>query len=222
MRVIKTFFVTLLLVAIAAVVLIYSGIYNVAADNPDNKLERWVLHTVRERSIESQSKSVQAPALDDPAMIAEGAEHYDNMCVMCHLAPGLENTKMRQGLNPRPPNLARRAHGDPGENFWIVKHGIKMTGMPAWGATHDDQELWNIVAFLRRMPDLTPAEYQAMTNPAPAPAPMEEHGMEMDEQGAETDSAPADQDMESEPGQDEQAPEQEDGSGEGGEGSGQA
>jgi len=70
-------------------------------------------------------------------------------------------------MNPKPPILAEGPAGDPREDFWIIKHGIKMTGMPAWGVTHSDEEIWNIVAVLQQLPRLSPAAYQALVAKAP-------------------------------------------------------
>jgi hypothetical protein len=92
-----------------------------------------------------------------------GAEHYAEMCTGCHLAPGMKDTEIRAGLYPRPPNLVEHgAHRKPAEMFWIIKHGLKMTGMPAWGVTHDDQGIWGIVAFLQKLPDLSPQQYEEL------------------------------------------------------------
>ena len=99
-------------------------------------------------------------------MIAEGAEHYAAMCTGCHLAPGMHENEMRPGLNPKPPILASLPSQDPREQFWIVKHGLKMTAMPAWGATHTDEEIWNIVAFLQKLPGMSPTRYRALTRNA--------------------------------------------------------
>ena len=85
------------------------------------------------------------------------------MCAGCHLAPGVETSAIRTGLNPRPPVLARIIPHTPlAELFWIIKNGIKMTGMPAWGQTEDDASIWAIVAFLEKLHAMTPAEYRAM------------------------------------------------------------
>jgi hypothetical protein len=70
---------------------------------------------------------------------------------------------MGQGLNPPPPDLAdSAAHMTPAELFWVTKNGIKMTGMPAWGATHADEALWPVVAFMTRLPELDGAGYAAL------------------------------------------------------------
>jgi mono/diheme cytochrome c family protein len=95
-------------------------------------------------------------------MIADGASDYDAMCTGCHLAPGMAENEMRPGLNPKPPQLATLPRGDAAEQFWIIKHGIDMTGMPAWGKTHSDAEIWNMVAFLQKLPTLSPAQYRAL------------------------------------------------------------
>jgi mono/diheme cytochrome c family protein len=154
--------------ALAAIVIVYlvSGLYNVGADSEHTGAMRWALAFVRERSVDAHGEDIVAPRLDDPKMIAEGAEHYDAMCTGCHLAPGMAENEMRPGMNPKPPILAKFAPDSPGEAFWVIKHGIKMTGMPAWGLTHSDEEIWNIVAFLEKQPKLSAEEYRALVKSA--------------------------------------------------------
>jgi hypothetical protein len=79
----------------------------------------------------------------------------------------MKRTEVSRGLYPRAPDLRRGSRSTPAEDFWVVKHGVKMTGMPAWGVTHDDELLWDVVAFLRKMPDLTPEQYQALVKSVP-------------------------------------------------------
>ena len=154
--------IVVLLVA-GAGVFVWSGVYDIGADAPHWSVTESVLSTLRKRSVRVRGDRVIAPALDDPKMIAEGAEHYAAMCVGCHLAPGVEKSELRAGLYPRPPALAD-VHGlTPGVAFWIIKHGIKMSGMPAWGATHSDGEIWNMVAFVQKLPGMTVEEYRALT-----------------------------------------------------------
>src|SRR4051794_32714024 len=152
------------LIALAAI-LIYPGASNVAGDDPHWGMTRSLFETVRERSIETRASDVQPPAsLDDPRLIAIGAGHYSEMCTGCHLAPGKEETEIRAGLYPKPPNLAKLGMFDgPAETFWVIKHGIKMTGMPAWGVTHDDEAIWGMVAFIKQLPSMTPAKYTELT-----------------------------------------------------------
>jgi mono/diheme cytochrome c family protein len=116
----------------------------------------------RERSIEVRASGVKVPPLGNPAMIAEGAEHYNAMCTGCHLAPGMRENVMRPGLNPKPPILASLPPEEPAEQFWIIKHGLKMTAMPAWGETHSDEEIWNVVAFLQKLPEMSPTRYHGL------------------------------------------------------------
>ena len=141
----------------------YSGQYNVAADVPHWDVTTRVLATVRERSIATGAADLTVPNLADPALIALGAEHYAGMCTGCHLAPGMGDNEMRQGLYPQPPNLSERRHRSPAQSFWIIKHGIKMSGMPAWGVTHDDEAIWGLVAFLQQLPTMDAAVYAAFT-----------------------------------------------------------
>ncbi|MGB8328239.1 MAG: c-type cytochrome [Steroidobacteraceae bacterium] len=143
--------------------LLLSGVFNVAADNPHWGVTRWLLETARDRSIAVRVGGIAVPPLDDSGLIAMGAEHYAEMCTGCHLAPGIEESELRRGLYPQPPNLIEHGRDDPPQKaFWIIKHGFKMTGMPAWGATHDDRSIWAMVAFLRRLPDLSPEAYRAL------------------------------------------------------------
>ncbi len=140
----------------------FSGAYNVGADAPHTAPLQWLLAAVRERSVDAHADAVAVPRLDDPKMIVDGASHYDAMCAECHLAPGMHENEIRPGLNPKPPVLAQDPPDNAAEAFWVIKHGIKMTGMPAWGVTHSDREIWNIVAFLQRMPKLSGQEYRAL------------------------------------------------------------
>jgi len=126
------------------------------------------MQLVRERSIAVRAAGVLVPPdLADPKRIAAGAGQYAEMCSSCHLAPGMKRTEMSRGLYPRAPELRRGSNLTSAEEFWVVKHGLKMSGMPAWGVTHNDELLWDVVAFLRKLPDLTPDEYQALVKSAP-------------------------------------------------------
>ena len=169
------------LVAIGSVALgIYWGVYNVAADVPHTQPVFRLLEAVRDRSIAVRAAEVVVLSdLTDPGRIAAGAGQYAEMCSSCHLAPGMERTEISRGLYPRAPELRRGSRSTPAEDFWVAKHGIKATGMPAWGVTHSDELLWDVVAFLRKLPELTPGEYEALVRAAPTHDEMME-GMEMD------------------------------------------
>jgi mono/diheme cytochrome c family protein len=167
----KTVATATLVIGIAAIggaAFVYSGFYNVGADDPHTRPVFAALETLRQRSITMHAKDIQVPDLDDPKKIAEGAEHYSAMCTGCHLAPGMKasDSEIRPGLYPQPPNLAERGVHDPKEAFWVIKHGIKMSAMPAWGSTHDDESIWNMVAFVHKLPQMSVEEYQRLTGSA--------------------------------------------------------
>jgi mono/diheme cytochrome c family protein len=158
----------LLLIAGTTSLAVYTGVYDVAADVPHSRAVYWLLQTIRGRSIATRASNIVVPAdLNNAKRIASGGEQYDEMCSGCPLAPGMKRTEISQGLYPRAPELRRGSSLSPAEEFWVVKHGIKATGMPAWGVTHDDELLWDIVALLRKLPDLTADQYQALVKSAP-------------------------------------------------------
>jgi mono/diheme cytochrome c family protein len=147
---------------------VYSGAYNIAADDPHSRAVSWLAETVRARSIAARASNITIPSdLGDQKRVAAGAAEYDDMCSGCHLAPGMEKTEISKGLYPKAPEFSRGNNLNPAEAFWVLKHGIKMTGMPAWGLTHEDNLLWDIVAFLQTLPNLSPEQYQAIVKSSP-------------------------------------------------------
>jgi mono/diheme cytochrome c family protein len=158
--------------ALLLVLFAFSGIYDIGADRPHTPAVQALLSILRERSIARRASAVAVPVLDDPASVREGAEHYSAMCAGCHLAPGVSDSEIRAGLLPQPPNLSQQSL-DPRIAFWVIKHGIKATGMPAWGRSHGDEEIWNIVSFVHQLPQMTPQEYRAMTAEAASGEPAE-------------------------------------------------
>ena len=161
---------TLVVLAAGAGLFVWSGAYDMGADRPHLPLTERLVATLRDRSTEGHARGIAVPDLDDPQRIAEGAHHYAEMCTGCHLAPGMDATELRTGLYPQPPNLAEDGIDNPAEAFWIVKHGLKMSAMPAWGKTHTDAQVWALVAFARRLPTLTPAQYRQLTTGTPSHA----------------------------------------------------
>ncbi len=170
MKTVLTLVVFLLVLVVAGLAFIYSGVYDAAASTPDSGLIHWVLETTQERSVHRRAEEVPVPAAvsnPTPEMLRAGLIHYHEMCVTCHGAPGVSISEIGQGLNPYPPELSEEAgEEEPGELFWVVKNGIKMTGMPGFGVTHDDDAVWAIVAFVQRLPKLSPEEYQALVREA--------------------------------------------------------
>jgi mono/diheme cytochrome c family protein len=152
----------------------YSGIVNVAADEPHSDIVYWLLEQTRENSIKVAAQNIEVPDLSDPELLLTGGTDYEFMCSSCHLKPGQNESDMSVGLYPAPPNLTTtnkthegHEHGDEVQairkNFWVIKHGVKASGMPAWGKTHDDKRIWAMVAFLKQLPILTPEQYQILT-----------------------------------------------------------
>jgi mono/diheme cytochrome c family protein len=149
-------------------VFIYTGIYNIGADAPHTKPVYWAIQNLRDRSIAVRARDITVPAdLNDQKNISVGAGLYAEMCSGCHLGPGLEKTEISQGLYPQAPELSLGLNHTAAEEFWIIKHGVKMTAMPSWGHTHSDELIWNMVAFIRKLPSLSAAQYQAVVKSAP-------------------------------------------------------
>lgn len=152
-----------LLVEIVAVIIgAYSGIPDVSATKGEGKIIRWILNTTMDHSIGARAENITTPGLDDSTLAKKGFDHYDEMCVVCHGAPGRKPDELAQGLNPPPPDLVFSTRDmSPSEMFLVVKNGIKMTGMPGFEPTHSDSEVWAMVAFLKRLQTMTPEEYNA-------------------------------------------------------------
>jgi len=163
MKTVKIVVLTILIEIVLFVFFIYSGIYNVSALSPDPSMIQWIFSTTSDRSVEHHAKKIELPNLNDSKMVTVGFDHYNEMCAGCHGAPGIKRSEGGQGLSPEPPNLVHSAKEMPPEQlFWIVKNGIKSTGMPAFGKTHSDQKIQDIVAFLEKMKTMTPQDYAKM------------------------------------------------------------
>ncbi len=156
-------------------VFVYSGVYNIGADDHHTRPVLAIMQILRERSVHARSKDLTVPDLNDPQLILKGAGQYAAMCTECHLAPGKKDSEIRPGLYPQPPNLSQ-VRIDPKDEFWVIKHGIKMSAMPAWGSSHDDATIWSMVAFLQKLPEMTPAQYKDIIAKAPPDEDMEMDG----------------------------------------------
>ncbi len=160
--------IALLVLAGFAGIFIYMGVYNIGADEPHSRFVYSTLDALRERAIANYSSHIKQPAdLNDPKRIAAGAGLYNEMCTGCHLGPGVEKSELSQGLYPPAPELALGNKHTPEQMFWIIKHGVKLSAMPAWGKTHDDKLIWDMVAFIRQLPRLSADQYKAAVASAP-------------------------------------------------------
>lgn len=148
----------------AALAVVRSGVLDVAASSPHSATVRWLLSTTMERSVRRRAAHLAPPpSLADPARIEAGFAAYEDMCAVCHGSPGSEASVIARGLNPEAPRLDEVVdRWSDAELFWIVENGVRMTGMPAFGATHEDGELWDLVAFVRRLPSSSQSEYRAL------------------------------------------------------------
>jgi cytochrome c553 len=129
---------TIVVLAFGGAEFIGSGVYNIGADDHHTKIVLTLIEQLRDHSIESRSRRIEAHFVADPARIANGAQNYAALCVGCHLAPGVTKSDIRPGLYP-------------------------MSAMPAWGTTLDDEAIWDIVAFIRKMPEMTPDSYRRLS-----------------------------------------------------------
>ena len=151
---------TCAVLALGGLAFLYSGIYDIGASTPHWRATEWLLSTARVRSIKHYATGLQPPAdFKNDANLQLGVDHFAAHCAVCHGAPGVPKGDIAAGMYPPPPDLKSVATlYTPAELFWILKHGIKMTGMPAW-SDHSDEELWATVAFLEKLPALTEQDY---------------------------------------------------------------
>lgn len=167
MKIVSAIAVAAVVTLLGVIAFAYSGLYDVAASSPHSGFTSWLLSTTSNASVRRRSQDVSVPDMDDEALVLAGINDFDAMCAGCHGAPGKGPEAMGLGLNPPAPDLALVAEEkSPAEMFWVTRNGIKMTGMPAWGATHDDSSIWPVVAFMTRLPDLDEAGYQKMLQSA--------------------------------------------------------
>lgn len=165
MKIFLTVVITIIALVLVDILFIYSGIFDPSATSQNGNLIDWAVVTTKNHSILSRVKDLTIPDLSDTTLIKEGFEHYDEMCVTCHGAPGMEESEIEQGLNPSPPELYKATDLDPKVVFWAVKNGIKMTGMPGFGVTHSDEKIAAITAFVtQKLPQMSAKDYQDWKN----------------------------------------------------------
>jgi cytochrome c553 len=146
-----------------AFLVVVSGIVPIKASSGHWPITEWLLQFAKSRSVATHTLGLETPALDDPSLVLKGATHYEIGCRPCHGNPDLQTPRIAQQMTPRPPYLPPRVpNWSPDELFYIVKHGIKFTGMPAWPAQQRDDEVWAMVAFLLRFPEISAEEYRRL------------------------------------------------------------
>jgi mono/diheme cytochrome c family protein len=155
-----------IVVAVAAAAYFFGGFYSVAGTVEDPALVHWALVKVRTASISRHATDAPPIPIDDPANVQAGARAFATRgCTNCHGGPGVEWAKFSEGLRPDPPDLKDVVNDrKPAELFWVIKNGINMTGMPSFGMIEmPDREIWTVVAFLKKLPTVSEADYKAWT-----------------------------------------------------------
>jgi mono/diheme cytochrome c family protein len=166
MRILAAIGALAIVAGISAAVFFFGGFYSVAATAEDPAAVTWALTKVRNASIDRYAVDQPPASINDPASVQAGAKAFAaHGCTICHGGPGVEWAKLSEGLHPDPPDL-KKVVGDrsPAQLFWVVKNGINMTGMPSFAlAGAKDEEIWQIVAFLKKLPGVSEADYKSWT-----------------------------------------------------------
>ena len=165
---------TVALLGLGALAFVVAGFAPISAAAGHWPVTRVLLHFAMERGVSTRSLGIEAPPLDAPWLVRKGAGHYAAACMPCHGAPGVPRALVSRRMTPQPPLLPRTlAAGDMSreELFWVVKHGIKYTAMPAWTSHGRDDEVWAMVALLERLPRLSPSEYRWLVDGGVGAAP---------------------------------------------------
>lgn len=146
------------------IVVLISGVVPIKASSGHWAITKWFLNFASSRSVATHSLGIKAPDnLDDPAMVLRGAGHYETACRGCHGTTTGTVPVLASSMTPAPPYLRDFIPiWEPRELFYIVKHGVKFTAMPAWPAQHRDDEVWAMVAFIRRLPEMDETQYRRL------------------------------------------------------------
>ncbi|MBS1300958.1 c-type cytochrome [Loktanella sp. SALINAS62] len=163
-RVIQTLAAMAAVGIITGAAIVFGGLYNVSARAGHFPGVTWLLHTAYVNSVQFRAPAMaDVPDLDADGMVALGARHFDGGCRVCHAAPGQDRWAVPTAMVPKPPHIQTAVAGwNVNELYWIVDEGVKMSGMPHWPADRTD-DVWPVVAFLAQVPDMTQAEYDALT-----------------------------------------------------------
>ncbi|HYE39922.1 MAG TPA: cytochrome c, partial [Ramlibacter sp.] len=157
--------------ALVGATVVYGGLYDIGATTQHFQPVYSVLERAMRQSVKLRARDIEEPPLADERMALRGAGCYRDKCVQCHGAPGVAQHDIGQGMQPIPgPLVDARRHWKPRELYWVTRHGIRMSGMPAWQYRLQDEELWAVVAFMQRLPDLNAVQYADWMRRAP-PAP---------------------------------------------------
>ena len=174
MRILAAIGALAVIVGVVAAIFFLGGFYSVAGTQEDPAVVKWALVHVRTASIVRHAKDTPPANLEDPATVQAGARAYVQVgCTNCHGGPGVTWAKFSEGLHPDPPDLKDVVNDrTPAELFWVIKNGINMTGMPSFAlAGAKDEDLWKIVAFLKKLPTVSEADFKTWTAAPATTAP---------------------------------------------------
>ncbi|KFB10137.1 c-type cytochrome [Nitratireductor basaltis] len=177
----RTWFVAALIAVVAVgaggAFFMFTGFYNVGADVRHFRITEYLIRLTLHRSVSSHVERDEPPDLEEPGLTELGARYFDVGCSPCHGVPGEEANPVALNMYPAPPPLNEALlEWDVNEQHWIVQHGLKFTGMPAWAGRDRQREVWALVSFLQDVPGMTRKDYASIL------------GREVDEDGPETGS----------------------------------
>ncbi|MEO8022990.1 c-type cytochrome [Polaromonas sp.] len=148
-------------------VVVYSGIYDISATSQHLQPVYSLLETTMHQSVRWRARNITTPPLDDAQRLARGGALFRDHCVQCHGAPGVAQADIGKSMQPVPgPLVDALQRWRPREIYWITRHGIKMSGMPAWQFRLDEEALWDVAAFVQALPTLSPQAYAQATQSA--------------------------------------------------------
>lgn len=155
---------------------IYTGSYNVAANDHHWRITHWALHKTVQNSVAARADDIKSPVLGGEGQLALGAVHFNENCSGCHTPPGGAESEAAKGMYPAPPDLIMSGEEMPANRiFWTIKNGIKASGMPAWGVTHGDKAMWAMTALIKQFPKMNGGDYQQLLKVAKARGIGHEH-----------------------------------------------
>ena len=174
MRILAAIGALTIIIGIGAAAYFFGGFHSVAGTAEDPAIVEWALVRVRTASINRHAQDQPPASIKDPGSVEAGARAFAaHGCANCHGAPGVNWAKFSEGLHPDPPDL-KDVVGElsPAQLFWVIRNGINMTGMPSFAqAGANDDEIWSMVAFLKKLPTVSEADYKAWATPLGAPLP---------------------------------------------------
>jgi mono/diheme cytochrome c family protein len=181
LKLVASFLAGVTCAVLAPILYVASGGLDLSQTKPPGRVERELAGWALQRSLAVRGGSLVNPAKMNAATLDRGLHHYRENCVVCHGAPhDVEAGELAKGMQPPPPALddASVQRRSDAQLFWIVRAGIRFSAMPAFGPTHDDEEIWQVVTFVRHLPELS--EREASMLRGERPATMHHHGQGAD------------------------------------------